>query len=109
MLDFQVLRLGDRPHAGEPERIWINQRDYEQLWREGRMRTEQTTDSADSHGSEDGTSAPADEAGALGQRPAAAQPDEQRLAAARTGATTAAKTDEQRITGRIEDDSGGRE
>jgi hypothetical protein len=75
MLEFQVQRLSDRPHAGEPERIWINQRVYEQLLREGRMRTEQTTDSDDSSGSDDRTSAPADVAGALGQRPAAAQPD----------------------------------
>jgi hypothetical protein len=44
----------------------------------------------DSSGSDDGTSAPANEAGALGQRPAAVQTDEQRLAAARQGVTTAA-------------------
>jgi hypothetical protein len=62
------------------------------------MRTEQTTDCDDSNGSDNGTSAPADEAGALGQSPAAAQPEEQRLAAARQGATTAARTDARRTT-----------
>ncbi|KAF4134159.1 hypothetical protein GN958_ATG16634 [Phytophthora infestans] len=33
-----VERVGGRPDPGIPRKLWINRSDYEQLWREGRMR-----------------------------------------------------------------------
>ncbi|KAE9202806.1 hypothetical protein PF004_g18315 [Phytophthora fragariae] len=53
VLEFEVQRLGDRPDAGVPQRLWINQQDYEKLWSEGQVRSEQAEgkDSEDDEGS----------------------------------------------------------
>ncbi|GMF58780.1 unnamed protein product [Phytophthora fragariaefolia] len=58
VLEFEVQRLGEHSDAEAPERLWINQQDYEQLWSDGRVRSEQ----AEGKDSEDdnGTSAPID-------------------------------------------------
>jgi hypothetical protein len=53
VLEFQVQRVGDRSHHGQPERLWINQRDYEQLWREGRMHSESYDSGDDDYSSDD--------------------------------------------------------
>ncbi|KAE9070491.1 hypothetical protein PF006_g29351 [Phytophthora fragariae] len=39
VLEFQVERLTDRPTGDS--RMWINFRDYEQLWREGRVQSDE--------------------------------------------------------------------
>ncbi|KAE8885566.1 hypothetical protein PF005_g29588 [Phytophthora fragariae] len=51
VLEFEVERVGRRPD--EVGKLWINQHDYEQLWREGRMRSSADTTS-DSEESNDG-------------------------------------------------------
>ncbi|KAL3659499.1 hypothetical protein V7S43_015490 [Phytophthora oleae] len=40
ILEFEVERVGDRLNGERPECLWINIRDYEQLWSEGRIRAE---------------------------------------------------------------------
>ncbi|KAF4037825.1 hypothetical protein GN244_ATG10075 [Phytophthora infestans] len=44
VLEFEVERLGDRHDGGRPERLWINFKDFEHLWREGRLRSERDDD-----------------------------------------------------------------
>ncbi|KAF4045787.1 hypothetical protein GN244_ATG01760 [Phytophthora infestans] len=44
VLEFEVERLGDRHDEGRPERLWINFKDFEHLWREGRLRSERDGD-----------------------------------------------------------------
>ncbi|KAF4037986.1 hypothetical protein GN244_ATG09909 [Phytophthora infestans] len=38
IVEFEVERVGGRPDPGTSRKLWINYSDYEQLWREGRMR-----------------------------------------------------------------------
>ncbi|GMF44207.1 unnamed protein product [Phytophthora fragariaefolia] len=38
ILEFEVKCVADRSDGSTPKRLWINQHDFEQLWREGRIR-----------------------------------------------------------------------
>lgn len=38
-LEFEITRVGNRPDGGAPT-LWVNKADYEQLWRDGRLRNE---------------------------------------------------------------------
>ncbi|GMF55395.1 unnamed protein product [Phytophthora fragariaefolia] len=43
---FEVGYMGDRPD-GRTDKLWINQKEYEQLWKEGRLRTSSDDPGAD--------------------------------------------------------------
>jgi hypothetical protein len=47
-MEFEVQRLFEGGAVRTPpETMWVNQRDYEQLWRDGRLRTTTEDDSED--------------------------------------------------------------
>ncbi|GMF50462.1 unnamed protein product [Phytophthora fragariaefolia] len=45
-MEFEVGYMGDRPD-GRTDKLWINQKDYEQLWKEDRLRTSNDDPGAD--------------------------------------------------------------
>ncbi|GMF19541.1 unnamed protein product [Phytophthora fragariaefolia] len=45
-MEFEVGYMGDRPD-GRADKLWINQKDYEQLYKEGRLRTSRDDSGAD--------------------------------------------------------------
>jgi hypothetical protein len=54
VLEFEVERLGDRLDRSVPEKLWINQDDYEELWRQGRMHGDPTGELDEGTHAEDG-------------------------------------------------------
>jgi hypothetical protein len=50
-MEFEVQRMGFRPDH-PPEEMWINQADYEELWRDGRIGGD-ATDEGDESGEEE--------------------------------------------------------
>lgn len=64
ILEFEVERLGDRLDPDGPQNLWINQADYEELWRQGRVHTGADEDSDDSDQDQEGDDSEDDSDGA---------------------------------------------
>lgn len=51
VMEFEVERVGGGLDQRRPERVWVNQLEYEELWRSGRMRSQRGDDGSDGAGS----------------------------------------------------------
>jgi hypothetical protein len=52
ILEFEMERLGDRFDRPVPKTLWINQADYEELWRDGRVRVTLASEPSGDHDDE---------------------------------------------------------